>query len=105
MNFPRDLASSTLKPILPEKVIGRAFLFNVEGNFLQAPMEHYTKQTILLRFFHLQQKFDMLQLIVKRIKNEIKFLEPTKQNTKRYFNFLIDLEAYFYLLTSTDLKA
>ena len=86
---------------LDEKVIGRAFLFNVEGKFLQAPMEHYTKQTILLRFFHLQQKFDMLQLIVKRIKNEIKFLEPTKQNTKRFFNFLIDLEAYFYLLTST----
>ena len=86
---------------LDEVVTGRAFLFDVEGKFLQAPMEHYTKQDCLLRFFHLSEKFNMLQLIVERIKTEIKFLKPTKRNTKRYYYFLIDLEAYFYLLMST----
>ena len=64
-------------------------------------MEFYTKQDYLLRFFHLQDKFNMLQLIVERIKNEIKFLKPTKMNTRCYFYFLIDLEAYFYFLIST----
>ena len=85
---------------LDEVVTGRAFLFDLEGKFLQAPMEHYTQQDCLLRFYHLSEKFNMLQLIVERIKTEIKFLKSTKSNTKRYYYFLIDLEAYFYLLTS-----
>ena len=86
---------------LDEVVTGRAFLFDVEEKFRQASMEHYTKQNQLLRLWHLQDKFDMLPLVVERIKNEISFLKATTMNTKRYFHFLIDLEAYFYLLIST----
>jgi len=86
---------------LDEGVSVRAFLFDVEKGFRQAPMEHYTKQDCLLRFFHLHHKFGMLQLIVERTKHEINFLKPTKMNTKLYFYFLIDLEAYFYVLIST----
>ena len=86
---------------LDEVVTGRAFLFDVEERFRQAPIEHYTKQDYLLRFLHLQNKFNMLQLIVERIENAVKFRELARMNNKLYFRFLIDLEAYFYLLIST----
>jgi len=86
---------------LDEVVVGEAFLFDVEARFRKASMDYHKKQEILLRFFHLQNKFNMLPLVVERIKDEIKFLKATMMNTKRYFHFLIDLEAYFYLLIST----
>ncbi len=86
---------------LDEVVKGRAFLFDIEEKFMQAPMEHYDQQDYLLRFWHLQDKFNMLQLIVEIIKNAVKSHKLAKMNNKLYFYFLIDLEAYFYLLVST----
>jgi len=86
--------------------VGRAYLFDVEERFRQASMEYRTQQEFLLRFLHLQDKFNMLQLVVERIRNEIKFIRPLKMGTKRYFDFLIYLEAYFYfLISSLDILA
>jgi hypothetical protein len=79
----------------------RASLFDVEERFRQASIEYHTQQKFLLRFWHLQDKFNMLQLIVERIRDELKLMLPQKKNTKRYFHFLIYLEAYFYFLVSS----
>jgi len=91
---------------LDEDVAGRPFLFDVNERFRQASMKYRTQQEFLLRFLHLQDKFNMLQLVVERIRNEIQFIRPQKMYTKRYFHFLIYLEAYFYfLISSLDILA
>lgn len=81
--------------------MGRAFLFKVQERFSQAPMKHSMQKECSLRFWHLQDKFNMLELIVGRIKNAVKSPELAKMNNRLYYYFLTDLEAYFYLLIST----
>lgn len=86
---------------LNEIVMGRAYLFDVHLKFAKALSDHHLEQEYLLRFFNLQNKFTMLQLIVEKIKNAVKSPELAKKNNRLYYYFLTDLEAYFYLLIST----
>lgn len=80
----------------------KKFLFNIEFKFHQATkdMKHDLMQDYLFRFEYLSNKFDMLFLIVERILN-VDYTKAKNMKTKTYFNFLIDLEAYFYLIVST----
>jgi len=88
------------KKLSPIGYPGKAYLSNVEEKFRQATMEWHEKQDCLLRFMNLQNKINMLDILIRRILRHYDDIDPLDQNTVIFYKFLIDLESYFYLLTS-----
>lgn len=86
-----------------ESIPLRIFLDDIKTNLRKASLDSKGANEASFRLFQLYLKIGMLQVLTESIGRQIQLHTSSlaKQNNRRYYTFLAELEAYFYLIMSS----